>query len=105
VITVFAIIEEGGGQVKVQPGDVILIDRLELETGSKIQFDRVLFADGRAGDPYLKGAFVTGEVKGRAAGDKIYVQKFKRRKNFRRRTGHRQHYVRVEIQSIETAGA
>jgi large subunit ribosomal protein L21 len=98
---VYAIIEEGSGQFKVQPGDVILIDRLGLEQGSDIQFDRVLFVDGQIGTPYVDGASVKGKIKGPALGDKIYVQKFKRRKKYRRRVGHRQSYTEVEITSID----
>ena len=64
-------------------------------------FDRVLFVDGKAGTPYVEGAKVTGLVQGPASGEKIYVQKFKRRKNYRRRTGHRQSYTKVEIKSID----
>lgn len=97
----FAIIEDSGGQFKVASGDVILIDRQGLDKGSEIQFDRVLFVDGKTGTPYVDGAKVTAKVKGPAQGDKIYVQKFKRRKKYRRRFGHRQAYTEVEIKSID----
>jgi large subunit ribosomal protein L21 len=98
---VYAIIKEGSGQFKVQTGDVILIDRQGLEQGSDIQFDKVLFVDGRIGSPFVDGASVKGQIKGPSLGEKIYVQKFKRRKKYRRRVGHRQSYTKVEITSID----
>lgn len=97
----YAIIQHSGRQFKVKQGDVILLDRTEAVPGEEISFDKVLFFEGRAGAPYLEGVHVTGRVKGPALGPKIYVQKFKRRKNYRRRTGHRQPYTEVEITSIE----
>ena len=97
----FAIIQDSGAQFRVATGDVIHVDHREIEPGSEILFDRVLFANGRIGTPFVEGARVTGVVKGAALGDKVYVQKFKRRKNYRRRTGHRQRYIEVEIQSID----
>ena len=97
----YAIIKESGRQYKIQQGDVILVDSRELPEGSEIQFDKILFVDGKVGAPYVEGAKVTGVVKGNVLGEKIYVQKFKRRKNYRRRVGHRQRFTEVEIRSIE----
>ena len=97
----YAIFKDSGRQFKVKEGDVILIDGKELPEGEEIQFDRVLFVDGKIGLPLVDGARVTGVVRGRAMGPKIYVQKFKRRKKYRRRTGHRQRYTKIEIKSIE----
>ena len=97
----FAIIQDSGTQFKVNAGDVILVDRTGLEAGSEIEFNKVLFADGKIGTPFVDGASVKGVVKGEVKGDKVYVQKFKRRKKYRRRTGHRQHYTEVEIKAID----
>ena len=97
----YAIIQHSGRQFKVKQGDVILLDRTETSPGEEIRFDKVLFLDGKVGAPFVDGAQVTGRVKGMALGRKIYVQKFKRRKKYRRRTGHRQQYTKVEITSIE----
>ena len=97
----FAIIQDSGQQFKVQQGDTILIDHKSVSQGDEILFDRVLFVDGRIGAPYVEGAKVTGVVKGQELAKKIYVQKFKRRKKYRRRTGHRQRYIRIEIKSID----
>ena len=97
----FAIIQESGTQYKVSTGDLILIDQKGLDKGSEVQFDRVLFVDGKIGTPFVDGAKVMGVVKGNASGEKIYIQKFKRRKKYRRRTGHRQHYTQVEITAID----
>ena len=100
--TVFAIIKEGGRQFKVSEGDTILIDLKPLDEGSEVRFDKVLMVDGNVGKPFLEGACVTGKVEGEVKGKKIYVQKFRRRKNYRRRVGHRQHYTQVKIESIQS---
>lgn len=97
----FAIIQDSGRQFKVNQGDVILVDRKPLSDGSEIRFDRVLYVDGKIGGPYVDGAKVTGVVKGEIKGDKLHVYKFKRRKKYRRHTGHRQAYTQVEIKAIE----
>ena len=99
---VFAIIQDKGRQYKVKQGDIIEMDRKNLAEGSTINFDNILFVDGKIGEPYVAGAKVTGVIKGEWLGKKLYIQKFKRRKNYRRRTGHRQRYTRVEITAIES---
>lgn len=110
-MTMYAIIEEGGGQRKVTKDDVILIDLVEggaSAPGQKVTFDRVLAigqGDGKAvakiGQPFVAGAKVTGEVvESFVKGDKLLIQKFRRRKGYRRRTGHRQKYTRVKITEI-----
>lgn len=96
-----AIFKDSGTQFKVNPGDVVLVDKKDMAEGSDIEFDKVLLVDDKIGTPYVEGAKVKGVVKGVVLGDKIYVQKFKRRKNYRRRTGHRQQYTEVEIKSID----
>ncbi len=97
---VYAIIQDSGKQYRVREGDKILVDRKNLGEGDTIDFNEVLFCDGKIGTPYLDGVQVTGIVRSHVKGVKIYVQKFKRRKKYRRRTGHRQKYTTVEITGI-----
>lgn len=101
----FAIVEAGGRQEKVQPGALVTVDRLEAEPGTEITFDRVLLvetADGGVltGQPYLAGASVTAVVLEQAKGRKIRVFKMKRRKQYRRTRGHRTAETRVRVTSI-----
>jgi large subunit ribosomal protein L21 len=103
----FAIVEAGGRQEKVQPGNVVVVDRLEAEPGAEITFDKVLLvenADGSftAGNPYVSGASVTGVVVAQGKGKKIVVFKMKRRKGYKRTQGHRTHQTRVRVESINT---
>jgi len=106
-----AIIEDSGTQIQVSNGDVIDIDPRDLgdgdRTGKTITFDRVLVvgdedADGPAniGTPYVDGATVTAEVLDEIRGDKIDVIKFKRRKGYSLKRGHRQPYLRVRVTEI-----
>jgi large subunit ribosomal protein L21 len=108
---VYAIIEDSGTQIKVAPGDIVDVDLRTggdtPETGGTIGFDRVLLvgdaedeAPARIGTPYLDGASVSAEVLGEVKGDKLVVFKFKRRKGYRRKQGHRQRYLRVKINEI-----
>ncbi len=105
----YAVIEDSGTQIKVAPGDVIDIDLRDLGAKKKkIKFDRVLVVGDDQGDsaasigtPYVDGASVTAEVLGEIKGDKIDVIKFKRRKGYRRKTGHRQRYLRIKIEKID----
>jgi len=101
----YAIVADGGRQYKVQEGQTLEIDFRELEADSEFTFDRVLaVSDGESnfqlGSPTVAGAIVTAKVVGDELGEKIYVQKFRRRKNSKRRTGHRQPYVKVQILKI-----
>lgn len=101
----YAIISDGGHQYKVEEGQFLEIDFRSLEAGSELTFDKVLAVskgegDFKLGTPTVEGAKVTAKVIGETKGDKIYVQKFRRRKNSKRRTGHRQKYVKVQINSI-----
>jgi len=101
----YAIIASDGRQYKVQPGDEIQVDyREDAKEGDAVTFDRVLLvasSDGvKVGKPLVAGATVAAEVLSVEMGDKIYIQKMRRRKNFRRRTGHRQTYTRVRIGDI-----
>lgn len=102
----FAIIAHGGRQYKVEEGQELLIDLQEgVNKGDTLTFDRVLAVAGNGspsiGQPTVAGASVTAEVlTGVELGEKLYIQKFRRRKNYRRRTGHRQSYTRVKISKI-----
>lgn len=101
----YAVIETGGKQYRVAQGDLIDVELLGVEAGSQVEFDRVLMVgkDGEKpvlGAPYVAGGKVTGTVKGEARGDKLFIFKMRRRKNYRRRAGHQQHYTRVEITGI-----
>ena len=101
----YAIIAADGRQYKVQPGDSIQVDlREDAKVGDAITFDKVLLVSGEAGvqvgKPSVAGASVAAEVVDQEMGDKVYIQKMRRRKNFRKRTGHRQRYTRVKIGAI-----
>jgi large subunit ribosomal protein L21 len=99
----YAIFADGSHQYRVEEGDVIQIDFRDVLVGSTIEFDRVLLCrrngDTSIGQPLVIGARVVAEVLG-TEWIKTSIQKFKRRKNYRRRTGHRQPYTEVRIRSI-----
>jgi large subunit ribosomal protein L21 len=101
----FAIIEAGGRQEKIAPGDVVTVDRLTADPGSEVTFDRVLFIDQGdgvmvTGTPYVTGASVTAVVEAQTKSRKIRVFKMKRRKQYRRTRGHRTLETRVRVTSI-----
>ena len=101
----FAIIQSGGRQVKVSPGDVINVDRFDANTGDEVTIDQVLLLekDGGevlAGSPYVANVKVVGVVDGEARGPKIRIFKKKRRKGMRRSRGHRSTYTQVRIKDI-----
>lgn len=100
----YAIVADGGRQYRVSEGQVVEIDFRHVPAGSEVVFDEVLAVSQagklKLGTPVVKGAKVTAEVLGLVQGDKIYVQKFARRKNYRRRTGHRSVTTKVRIASI-----
>ena len=101
----YAISEDGGRQFKVEEGQELDVDYREIPRGGQLQFDRVLALrndDGfQIGRPTLPSVTVTAEVLGVAQGPKIAVQKFRRRKNYRRKIGHRQLYTRIRIAKIQ----
>ncbi len=102
----YAVISDRSRQFTVRAGDEILCDLgLDATPGSKVTFDQVqvLGNEGAVtlGKPFIAGASVTGEVLGGAQGEKVIAFRFKRRKNVRRKQGHRQAYVRVKIQDIK----
>ncbi len=100
----YAIIEDGGRQFKVEEGLEFEIDYRDLPGGDELKFDKVLAVrddEGiKLGRPTLEAASVTAEVIGSSQGPKLVVQKFRRRKTYRSKTGHRQLYTRVKITKI-----
>ena len=100
----YAVIETGGKQYKVQQGDVLFVEKLGLEEGDSVKFDKVLMVgkeDGLVvGAPYVEGAAVEATVVKNGKDRKIIVYKFKAKKNYRRKQGHRQPYTKVEIGAI-----
>ncbi len=103
----YAIIADGGRQYKVQEGQELDVDYRDVAKGEELTFDSVLAVSGddglKLGKPNVEGAKVTAEVLGPCKGEKLYIQKLRRRKNSRRRTGHRQLYLKVRVSGI-TAG-
>lgn len=103
----YAIIRSGGKQFRAEPGQTIRIPTLAAEAGTSITFDEVLLADTgdgvKVGAPTVAGATVTAQVVGEVKGEKLIVFKWKRRKNYRRKTGHRQKYTAVRIDEIRLA--
>ena len=100
----YAIFRASGKQFRAEKGKTIRLPLLDAEAGAKVTFDEVLLSsDGetiRAGTPLVAGAKVEAEVVGVGKEPKIYVFKFKRRKNYRRKTGHRQGYTEVRITDV-----
>ena len=100
----YAVIETGGKQYKVSEGDVIFVEKLGVEEGEAVTFDKVLVvADGedvKVGAPVVAGAKVEAKVVKNGKAKKIYVFKMKRKKNYRRKKGHRQPFTKVEISKI-----
>ena len=103
----YAIIETCGKQYKVSEGDVVFFEKLDVEEGKKVKFDKVILVsdEGKVevGTPYVKGAKVEGKVIAHGKAKKIIVFKYKAKKNYRRKQGHRQPYTKVEITSIKLA--
>ncbi|HEX6474776.1 MAG TPA: 50S ribosomal protein L21 [Candidatus Limnocylindria bacterium] len=104
----YAVLSSGGKQYRVEPGSTVLMERLSSEPGASIVFDRVLLIgegdDVTIGTPVVSGATVSGTVLGEELGPKLVIFKFKQKVKYRRRTGHRQHLLRVRIDEINAAG-
>lgn len=100
----FAVIETGGKQYKVNEGDVIFVEKLDAAEGDKIVFDKVLAVatdDGlKTGKPTVEGATVSANVVKNGKSKKIYVMTYKSKKNEKRKIGHRQPYTKVQIEKI-----
>ncbi|KJS82048.1 MAG: 50S ribosomal protein L21 [Peptococcaceae bacterium BICA1-8] len=100
----YAIIETGGKQYKVQEGDTLKVELLDVEAGQPVEIDKVLMVskDGqvKVGNPFVAGAKVTLKVEDHGRGKKIIVYKYKAKKNYRRKQGHRQPYTAVVVEKI-----
>ena len=100
----YAVVETGGKQYRVQEGDVITVEKLNVEAGDKVVFDKVLVAgegaDIKVGKPYVEGCNVAGTVVENGKGPKVVIFKFKAKKDYRKKNGHRQPYTMVKIDSV-----
>ncbi|WP_096189519.1 50S ribosomal protein L21 [Evansella halocellulosilytica] len=99
----YAIIETGGKQVKVTEGQEVYIEKVDVAEGETVTFDQVILVGGdetKVGTPTVEGATVTGKVEKHGRGKKTIVYKFKAKKNYRRKQGHRQPYTKVVIDKI-----
>jgi large subunit ribosomal protein L21 len=103
----YAIIKDGGRQYKVSEGQELVIDYRDASSGDALEFDQVMAlstgSELSLGEPVLSGAKVTAKVLGVLQGPKLTVQKFRRRKTYRRRTGHRQLFTKVQIEKISAS--
>ena len=101
----YAVVATGGKQYKVAEGDVLRVEKLAGDVGSEVAFDKVLvFSDGenvKIGRPEVEGVTVHGQIVAQGKAKKIIVFKYKRRKRYRRKQGHRQPFTAVRIESIE----
>lgn len=105
----YAVIETGGKQYRVQPGDIVQVEKLTGDVGSSVKFDQVLFLSKPAGEsaqvwlgkPLVAGASVQAEIVGQGRGEKILIIKMKRRKQYRRTQGHRQNYTQLLITGLD----
>lgn len=99
----YAIIETGGKQIKVEEGQAIFIEKLDTVEGETVTFDKVLFVGGdnvKVGSPVVEGATVTAKVEKQGRAKKIIVFKYKAKKNYRKKQGHRQPFTKVVIEKI-----
>lgn len=100
----YAIIETGGKQYRVQEGDVITVEKLDVNAGDKVELDKVLVlsddAGLKVGTPYVEGAKVIGEAVENGKGKKVVIFKYKAKKDYRKKQGHRQPYTMIKIESL-----
>ncbi|CDQ18133.1 LSU ribosomal protein L21P [Halobacillus karajensis] len=99
----YAIIETGGKQVKVEQGQEIYVEKMDVEAGESVTFDKVLFVGGdntKVGAPYVDGASVTAKVEKQGLQKKLTVFKYKPKKNYKRKQGHRQPYTKLVVDAI-----
>ena len=100
----YAVIETGGKQYKVQEGDIVFLEKLQAESGSEVVFDKVLAVSGDGvvsfGTPYLADKSVRGKVLSHGKDRKIVIFKYKAKKGYRRKLGHRQAHTKVQIEEI-----
>ena len=104
----YAVIETGGKQYRVQEGDEISVEKLGAEAGEEVVFDKVLVAgegaDVKIGAPYVEGASVKSTVVENGKGQKVIIYKYKAKKDYRKKQGHRQPYTMVKIDEIAVGG-
>jgi large subunit ribosomal protein L21 len=100
----YAVIQTGGKQYRVAPGDTLTVEKLPGNVGDSVEFGEVLMLskDGSlaVGKPVIQGAKVTGKIVEHGRGEKLVVYKFRRRKNYRLRNGHRQNYTSIQISDV-----
>lgn len=99
----YAIIQTGGKQYKVSEGDILTVEKLDVEEGSKVTFDQVLAVNGTEltiGDPIVKGATVEATAVKNGRGKKVIVYKYKRKTGYHKKNGHRQSFTQVKIEKI-----
>ena len=100
----YAVIESGGKQHRVEPGEVLRLEKLDASEGETVNFDKVMMiGEGeniQIGTPFVDGGVVTAEVVSHGRGDKITIIKMRRRKHYRRQAGHRQSFTEVKIKEI-----
>lgn len=100
----YAVIESGGKQHRVEPGEVLKLEKLDADAGATIDFDKVMLigeaGDIKVGTPYLDGGKVSAEVVSHGRHDKVTIIKMRRRKHYRRQAGHRQWFTQVKITDI-----
>jgi large subunit ribosomal protein L21 len=103
----YAVFVTGGRQFRAVPGEVLRVEKLDVEAGATVELDQVLMlGDGdniTIGTPTVSGAKVSAKVRGHGRHDKVYIIKFRRRKHHRKQQGHRQHYTEIEITDISAA--
>jgi large subunit ribosomal protein L21 len=100
----YAVIQTGGKQYRVSPGEQLRVEKLPGDRGATLTFDKVLMVGGeavRVGKPFVEGVKVSAQIMAQDRDKKIIVFKFRRRKNYRRKNGHRQPYTELRITSIE----
>ncbi len=100
----YAVVRTGGKQLRVSPGDTVDVEQLAGDPGDRIELSEVLMIGGdqvRIGTPLLSGAKVVATIQGESKGPKLTIFKMRRRKGYRLHKGHRQHYTRLQIDSIE----
>jgi large subunit ribosomal protein L21 len=106
---VYAIVRSGGHQFRVAPGEIIEVERFDAEPGSQVELGDVLLVSGdngvQVGNPFVGGAKVLATVLGQTRGKKLLVFKFKAKKRYRRKTGHRQNLTRLSIKEISVQEA
>jgi large subunit ribosomal protein L21 len=99
----YAIIETGGKQIKVEAGQEIYVEKVNAEAGDTVTFDKVLFVggdDSKVGVPFVEGATVTAKVEKQGRAKKITVFKYKAKKNYHKKQGHRQPYTKLTVDAI-----